>query len=245
MKKIIFFIFFWLVFLKADELLIDGIKAYGDREFFLATKLFEQSCKNDNNIAGCNNYAVMLSIGQGVKIDIKKAAELFAKSCELNNAEGCLNLASILINYSANEVNNFSQIISFYEKSCMLGSRDGCYNLAVIYTNGIGTKIDLDKALANYKKACDNNHAQACSNAGVLARKHNNILQAKEYFFNACEQNNMFGCYNLGVTMAKEAQNDIEAYSAQAYLDKSCQLGEYLACEASKKLQKNINNKLE
>ena len=41
---------------------------------------------------GCNNYAIMLAEGKGVKEDVEKAHEIFTKSCKNGLKEACENL---------------------------------------------------------------------------------------------------------------------------------------------------------
>ena len=54
-------------------------------------KLYEQACIYGYE-KGCNNYAIMLAEGKGVKEDIEKAREIFTKSCKNGLKEACENL---------------------------------------------------------------------------------------------------------------------------------------------------------
>ncbi|MDR0468123.1 MAG: sel1 repeat family protein, partial [Campylobacteraceae bacterium] len=189
----------------------------------------------------CNNYAVMLATGQGVKVDITGAAELYIKSCELGDANACYNAGSILINFS-DTLRNFFEVVKLFEKACELGSSEGCYNAANVYVGGINVNIDMDKSAYYFRRSCElsNNNMQACLNAGVIDYD-KNIEKSIAYFKKSCDKNNYLGCYNLGIAKIKIATTKGELKEAKSILELACKKNEELACSASKDIQSVIN----
>lgn len=230
-------LFFSLSFASVD--FNDGVKFFKNGEFSRAASLFEKAC-NDNIEEACNNYAVMLATGQGVKIDILKAAELYTKTCELGDGNACYNAGAILINYSE-ELKNFSDVISLFDKACELGSGEGCYNMAAVYISGIGQNVDMDKAGEYFQKACEmSGNSQACQNSGVVMYE-KDAEKSLEYFKKSCDDKNYLGCYNYAVAKIKLASSKEELMSAKEILDYACSHNENLACDASIAIQISID----
>lgn len=55
-------------------------------------QIYEDACDKEKKASGCNNYAIMLAEGKGVKEDVEKAREIFTKSCKNGLKEACENL---------------------------------------------------------------------------------------------------------------------------------------------------------
>ncbi len=235
-KKYFLFLHVLTSMLLANDIFNEGLALYENREFSKSAVYFEKAC-DENVKEACNNYAVMLATGQGVKVDITKAATLYIKSCELGSGDGCYNAGAILINLS-DTLRNFSDVIKLFENSCELGNSEGCYNLGAIFINGINVGIDMDKSAAYFEKACElsNENSKACLNAGV-AQYEKDTKKAKSYFEKACQKNNYLGCYNLGIAKIKLATAKEELESAKFTLKYACQNKEELACLASEDIE--------
>ena len=61
-----------------------GVQSSANQAF----KYYEQSCELDT-VDGCYNAAIAKAKGNGVKIDLKKAAEFLEKGCDLGDDESC------------------------------------------------------------------------------------------------------------------------------------------------------------
>jgi len=240
LKKIVICLCVLVSVMLANDTFNNGVSFYKNGEFVKAAASFEKAC-GENVKEACDNYAVMLATGQGVKVDITNAAELYIKSCELGSADACYNAGAILINFS-DTLRNFSEVIKLFEKACELGNSEGCYNAAAIYVNGINVNIDMDKSAYFFRKSCEisNSNIQACLNAGAIDYN-NNTEKSVAYFKKSCEKNNYLGCYNLGIAKIKLATTKNELKEAKAILELACKNKEELACSASKDIQSAIN----
>ena len=69
---------------------------------------------------------------------------------------------------------DYSLAKKYYEKAISSGIDDPALyvNLGVIYEEGLGTPINIPKALSFFKKACKNGEKLGCSNYEKLLPQH-------------------------------------------------------------------------
>ena len=91
---------------------------------------------------------------------------------------------------------------------------EACATLGMIYENipvlgDLGVKQDLAKAFKFYKKACDGNDYEACSNLGTLYSEgqgegvKQDSKKAIKLYTKACDGGYAAGCSNLGVMYSR------------------------------------------
>jgi hypothetical protein len=104
----------------------NGKKAYEEKDYKTAIKLFSKAC-DDGNANGCNNLGDMYKNGQGVQQDYFKAVELYTKACDGGYAKGCKNLGNM---YSKGQgvQQDYFKAVELYTKACDGGYADGCEN---------------------------------------------------------------------------------------------------------------------
>lgn len=120
---------------------------------------------------GCRFLGNSYEDGEGVTLDLSKAAEYFLKACDLGQAAGCMDLA-IQYENGKGVPKDLSKAQAFYAKAvplyfsgCDSGHGQSCARLGNIYEAGYGGLKDSQKAILFYRKGCELGHGGACANA--------------------------------------------------------------------------------
>ncbi len=136
----------------------------------------------------------------------------------------------------ANEQLVFSQEqIDVFERSCEGGEVFYCGALGDMYNSGLaGVNKDIKKAIKFYKKACDANMYEPCSNLGSIYAKGDNVKKdnkkAIELYNKACDGKYALGCANLGNMYYEGRGVKINRTKGATYFRKACNAGNWLGC---------------
>ncbi|MFV0481686.1 MAG: tetratricopeptide repeat protein [Campylobacteraceae bacterium] len=253
MKKILFLLTMFFVFLSANDLKTfeagcekNGAKACNeaalllmenqDADYIKVYNLFEKSC-NLGYANGCFNAGLLYDKGLGVEKSLDKALSFYEAACEDGNTKACEFVGDIYFS----EKQNYTKASIFYENACNGKEFKSCNNLANMYFYAEGVKEDLAKTKVLYEKACDGKYFQACNNLALLYKNANGVEENKklalELFEKACDKNVGESCLNAGVMYVNAEgtnQNDIKA---KQYFEKSCKLDNKNGCEYLEKLK--------
>jgi uncharacterized protein len=108
----------------------DGKDGVDRRDFAKARSYWERACKLRDGL-GCFNIGNAYRLGEGVKVDMKRALALFQQACDLGEAKGCTELA--ILHYEGKAVpKNVPKALELLGKACSLGSQIGCKNLQLL-----------------------------------------------------------------------------------------------------------------
>lgn len=119
---------------------------------------------------------------------------------------------------------------------CDKGNDSACFRIGEKYRI---VERDNKNALKYYLKACDTDHYDACTYAGILT-----TMQGKQYspawkkaaklFLKSCDAKQEMGCYNLGELKYKEGRQK----ASIKYYQKACDLGHPDGCTHVKHLSR-------
>ena len=122
-------------------------------DFENGARLFEKSCNDDKNAAGC--YMAAFLGEQGLSHDDDGGGEkifaLYKKACDMGDEAGCSNLGFAYAN-GRGARQDYVKASEFYAKACDMGNGGGCYNLGNLYAQGRGVKEDANAAKNTSKK---------------------------------------------------------------------------------------------
>nr|WP_315058716.1 tetratricopeptide repeat protein [uncultured Campylobacter sp.] len=135
-------------------------------DFENGARLFEKSCNDDKNAAGCY-MAAFLGEQNGKFSDEdggKKAFALYEKACGLGDMDGCTAVAGA---YDGNALwgvveSDYEKAAGLYEKACEGGVGEACVRAAAHGNGEYGGTKDPQKACKYYRLACDYEDAQGC-----------------------------------------------------------------------------------
>lgn len=121
-KPLIIFLLLGTIGLQADDF-IDGTKAYLDKNYKKAFKLYKKSCDGCNSM-GCVSVGALYWGGKGIKQDYYEAKYYYQKSCNAGNPIGCEHLGSLYY-YGQGTQQNYLKAKELFKKAC-----DGNYSFA-------------------------------------------------------------------------------------------------------------------
>ncbi|BDD05533.1 tetratricopeptide repeat protein [Aureibacter tunicatorum] len=121
-------------------------EGYNNKEFIIEKNLVKaaywylQSAKSGNPESQ-DAISRLLSLGQGVVLDIAKAKEWALKSIEQGNSTAAYNLGTIYRDQS-----NFEKAFEYYSLALKMGNKSALLQIGLCYYYGIGTASDYAKA---------------------------------------------------------------------------------------------------
>lgn len=124
-----------------------------------------RACEVDGDASSCNDLALMLSRGEGVALDEKRATTFFVRACDLGSATAC-NSAGARFEYGRGADKDEVNASSLYGKACDAGWPAACNNLGRMVFNGWGVTKDEPRAVDLFRKGCGQGDAGACANLG-------------------------------------------------------------------------------
>lgn len=139
-------------------------------DFSKSFKLFKKACDGGNR-SGCYGLGLSYATGRGITLDHKKAIELYTDVCENSDeVSACSNLAFLYI--KGKEINpDYKKARYFSEKACNEDDVIGCRFLGYLHNNGLGGKVNVQKAIELYTFACKGKDTEACKNLDALKVK--------------------------------------------------------------------------
>ena len=105
---------------------------------------------------------------------------------------------------------------------CDHGDAHACIVMANLHTTGDGAARDPVKAAYYDARACDLDHADGCSNAGLAAFHRGDRVEASQLFERACLQHHAASCLGLFLTRTDPPQDKAR--------ERACKLGHKPAC---------------
>jgi len=147
--------------------------------------------------------------GQGVEPDLAVAAQWLTKCAEKENAQAQFHLAEMCLNgegvaVDAQVANDLYQktLAGFLEIEKENSNASQEYPIATVYEKGLGTEVDLPKAIHWFTIAADNCHAHAAYCLGKLYLHGEGVekdnVTAFHWFLKAAEQEERNAYYAVG-----------------------------------------------
>jgi TPR repeat protein len=216
MFRLLLFFFISFIFLKAS-ILEEGIRAFENKNYVKAVRLFSLSCKQNNMIA-CYNLALCYSKGLGVEKDLLLEGYFLKKACDADLKDACFNLGVLY----EEKLNNKLRAKEYYNKACLLGDKDACFNLAHLLENS-----NLSQSIKLYELLCKYNYSRACVSLGTIYEEklHRNN-DAVFLYRKACNLGSKDGCYNVGLRYLK----DKDYFKSLKYFSKACLYSDGESC---------------
>jgi TPR repeat protein len=154
-------------------------------------------CDTDGDASSCNDLALMLSRGDGITMDEKKATTFFLRACDLGNAIGCNN-AGMRAEYGRGVNKDEAHAASLYEKACDRGMAAACNNLGRMVINGWGIAKDEPRAVDLFRKGCGQGDVGACANLGWCYVRGKGVVADRTvgvaFLRKACKGGNSWSC---------------------------------------------------
>lgn len=198
-----------------------------------AISLAQTACEA-NEVSACEGLAEMHYLGEGMPVDLLRAAVLFKKACDAGGRSlSCFNYA--LMNEKAQGIfQNSLRALEYYRIACWRGSDAACINLATIYTYDKDDVPGREISTGLLARSCENGAILACTNLAVLTQDYDATpagnRKAAGLYRMACEAGDGGACRGLGNLMQdgiKEAGSKSEAIK---YFVKGCELGAGDSC---------------
>ncbi len=163
---------------------------------------------------------LLLACSSSVQTAPETTVDRLTTECTKESKAACLELGQhYAIGGEAPDAEKSKQYLS---RACILREATGCAQVAALLDSSDPERTTL------LKRACDLDHAPACSGAGValLQQKPPNQEEALRTFERGCAADDPASCFNLGRALAYGT--DVEAMEA-AY-SKACDADYALAC---------------
>jgi localization factor PodJL len=98
--------------------------------------------------------------GEGVPLDLKKAAFWYERAALGGNIRAMHNLATLLAS-GRNGKPDYAAALRWYGEAAESGLRDSQYNVGILLALGLGSKLDRSKAFQWFSLAADQGDAEA------------------------------------------------------------------------------------
>ncbi|QSB44721.1 sel1 repeat family protein [Tsuneonella flava] len=116
----------------------------------------------------CNNYAVMMKLGEGGPQDLVGAVSMFEAVCEAGkNVDACANQGYMLM-VGEGVAKDPARAAKLLSTACEQGSTFACDHYGLILLNGLAGDRDPSRAKALFAAACKGGEANACYNLGEV-----------------------------------------------------------------------------
>jgi len=188
----------------------------------------------------CVHYGRAVLFGDhGVTRDPNDSRELGEKACRASIAAGCT-LAGLV---HSNALRSATEAQKWFDKGCKLGDGPGCAALAVQYFRGglpgdaQGVAISPERGVEAATRACELGTPNGCSLLAKALANGEGVAQdlrrARELAEQACSNADAAGC-SIAAQIA-QAEGNVDG--ARRLLERSCQLGNGVACRKAQALQ--------
>lgn len=129
--------------------------------------LFIAANRFDQPVAQVNLGVLYQFGGEGVSVDLPRAAYWYSRAARSGNAAGQARLADLYSRGSGTEV-NFEKAADLYTKAADSGLADAQVELGYIFEMGDLGEIDYDAAMSLYQKAADQGNVIAQYNLAEM-----------------------------------------------------------------------------
>jgi TPR repeat protein/serine/threonine protein kinase len=132
--------------------------------------LYAKACEG-GAAEGCVATAEMLEAGNGVDVDLVRAAELYQRACDEGALRGCTHLGNLVYQGTGGLERDPKRSVALNEQACKGGDRVGCARLGLLFALGHGVEVDLKRAAELHRSACngeaeDEAQARRCAMLG-------------------------------------------------------------------------------
>ncbi len=206
---------------------------YGVQDSARTMALLTSAC-DAGETSGCEDIAEILYLGDGVAVDLARAATLFKKGCDADGrALSCFNYGLMRSKGQGVAIDK-DLAFEYYSLGCRKGSNEACINLAVDYSEHGTVPGDKNIARGLLQQSCTKGAMTACVNLGQLIRDGKPTaaenIKAAELFRKACDSGYGKACRSLG----NMAQDGIKAAGTMRqgikYYIKGCNLNYADSC---------------
>lgn len=125
-----------------------------------------KACELQRPVA-CLRAGEQVVAGRGVERDDTRAITLFQSACRLGEAIGCTQAGDLLL-AATRPPEDKARGLAAYISGCVGHNGYGCLKAAIAFHEGLGTRVDLEKARMHFSKACDFNEQDGCRLAKAL-----------------------------------------------------------------------------
>ncbi len=208
--------------------------------------LYHQDCEGEI-AASCHNLGVMFEYGEGMPVDLPRAAGAYFKGCEQGFAPACRHVGVLI--YTRGDLAcgpaagcNDRGAVAFFSRACNLGDAEGCAQFGTSLQEGRGVSADAGRAVGVFERACDGLYAEGCTRAagahllgrGVATDKG----AAAKLFAKGCALEEWVACTNLAAMQWLGDGVPIDREAATNLMDRACKSGFAAACEQKKALSR-------
>ena len=169
-------------------------------DFENGARLFEKSCNDDKNAAGCYMAAFLGEQGLSYNDDDdggEKTFALYKKACDMGDMDGCTAVAGA---YDGNVLwgvveSDYEKAAALYEKACEGGVGEACYRAAAHHSGEYGGAKDPQKVRKYYSLACDYKDSQGCYMlAQGYEKGEQDMKKAMDIYGTSCDYGYTEGC---------------------------------------------------
>ena len=171
------------------------------------------------NARSMNNLGALYYNGEGVQKDYNKAFELFKKASDLGEIAAHGWLADCYY-YGNDTKKDYQKALQLYLKAKSNGHNEA--QIGRIYRDGLGTSVDINKAIEHYQKSIDFGNTDSMISLGILYYEGKGIQQdyqkAFELFKKSSDLENktahawLAECYYYGKGAKKDYQKALQLY---------------------------------
>ena len=166
-----------------------------------------------------NNLGVLYYNGEGVQKDYNKAFELFKKASDLGYTTAHGWLADCYY-YGNGTKKDYQKALQLYLKAKSNGHNEA--QIGWIYRDGLGTSVDINKAIEHFQKGVDFGNARSMNNLGALYYNGEGVQKDYNKAFELFKKASDLGyttahgwladCYYYGYGTKKDYQKALQLY---------------------------------
>ena len=185
-------------------------------------------------ISACEDLAEMHYRGEGVPVDLTRAAVMFKNGCDAGGrALSCFNYG--LMNQKGQGLAvNAEAAFEYYRIACRRGSDSACINLATEYQLSAPGTADREIASGLMEKSCNNGAMIACGNLAVMTQESDPTqmgkIRAASLYRQACDGGDGGSCRGLGNLASDGVKEAGRRREATKYFVKGCKLQSGISC---------------
>lgn len=154
----------------------DGIGVRQDSE--RAISLFKEAIATRRSPASYSNLGAMYFRGIGVPVNRAEARKWFEEGAKVNDGDSFVFLSDIHLSLAKNSPADQAKAFEYATKAVSLNRSGGFNILGYLHREGIGTQINYEKAIANFKKGIELSNPNSMVHLGVMYEKGLGITQS-------------------------------------------------------------------
>lgn len=192
----------------------------------------ERACESGNG-AECQQLAIRYYSGQGLPLDLTRAASFFQRACELGQRGSCAHAGGLYLS-GKHSPSDPVRLASLVAAACEAdGGVDGCSMAAYMYSSSYsnaarpGVPVDDAQAARYFQRACDLNHARSClelaSMYGWGKGVTRNPQTAMKLYDRGCATGNPQACTTIGLAYEKGNGVPKDRERALGYYGRGCE----------------------